>query len=266
MKTGISTGCLYPELTENSFDILLRNGFNTFEIFFNSFSELEPDFLNKIVLSCIKNNARVISIHPFTSVFESYLLFSGYERRFLDGIKMYQMYFRTAQRLSADYVVLHGMLSDFSSITDREYCRRFEILSDEAESYGVKLLQENVFRHISGNSELIITMKELLGDKANFVLDTKQARRCGYDPNEMALIMGSSLRHIHISDCTQDDLCTLPGTGDFDFSRFYDTLKSIDYNGSCIIEVYGKKGNNINDLVRSKKYLDNIISKCNTNI
>ncbi len=256
MKTGISTGCLYPALTEKSLKLLLDNGFDLFEIFFNTFSELEPDFLDRLKFLCDSKNAKIVSIHPFTSVFESYLLFSAYERRFWDGVKMYHMYFRSAKRLGAEYVVLHGMFSNYSSIDDEEYCRRFGILSDTAAEYGITFLQENVFNFQSGDKDFIRNMADRLGSKANFVLDTKQARRCGYDPGLLAEIMGSSLRHIHISDCKNDELCLLPGTGEFDFQKFYSTLHRIGYNGDCVIEVYGQKDNDISRLLKAKQYLD----------
>ena len=256
MKVGVSTGCLYPALTEVSLENLLRGGFDLFEIFFNTFSELEGDYTDRLKSICDRYNAGICSIHPFTSSFESYLLFSGYERRFLDGVKMYDMYFRTAQKLGAEFVVLHGMQIRYSSISDKEYFRRFRILSDEGKKYGVTLLQENVWNHHSGSIDFIRNMKEELGSDAAFVLDTKQTRRCGYDPGEMAAAMGGSLMHIHISDKSADDSCTLPGTGEFDFPSFFDTLRRLDYRGDIVIEVYGNRVYDIPALVKAKKYLD----------
>ena len=258
MRIGISTGCLYPELTEKSLKLLSDGGFGLFEIFFNTFSELEPDYLDRLAACC--ENAQIISLHPFTSVFESYLLFSGYERRFHDGLRMYDMYFRTAQRLGADFVVLHGMQTSFSSISIQEYCRRFVMLSEEAEKFGVTFLQENVYRHMAGDIGFIRQMKELSGGHAAFALDTKQARRCGFDPCELAYEMGSGLKHVHISDCSGDDHCLLPGKGDFDFRRFFDVLGDIGYSGDAVIEVYGKKAEDIPSLLEAKEYLEKILA------
>lgn len=255
MKVGISTGCLYPSLTEKSLERLLYSGVDLFEIFFNTFSETEPDYLDRIKNMCDNHNARIRSIHPFTSSYESYLLFSGYERRFLDGVRFYDMYFRTAKRLGADYVVLHGMQTCFSSISEDEYIKRFSVLFDEGKSYGVTVLQENVWNHISGNNEFIEKMKYMLGDKAGFVLDTKQARRCGYTPESTALIMGSNLKHIHISDCMGKELCTLPGTGEYNFDNFITLLEKTGYSGDMIIEVYGNKAHDIPALIKAKNYL-----------
>lgn len=260
MKIGASTGCLYPELTENSLKLLSDAGFDLFEIFFNTFSELEPDFLDKIIFLCTGCGAKIASIHPFTSAYESYLLFSGYERRFIDGVRMYDMFFRTAAKLGAEYVVLHGMQCAFSSVTIEEYCRRFALLSDEAASFGVTLLQENVYRHISGSIDTIRRMRELLGEKAAFVLDTKQARRCGYDPCDVAVEMNDSLKYLHISDSNENESCLLPGSGSFDFNHFFDILEKTGYSGNAVIEVYGQTKNDIGSVINAKRYLDKLIS------
>ncbi len=259
MKIGISTGCLYPALTEHSFDQLIEAGFDLFEVFFNTFSELEPDALERMLYICQKHGAAVVSLHPFTSSFESYLLFSGYERRFLDGVRLYDMYFRSARKLGASMVVLHGMQTVYSSISTQEYIRRFGILAQEAAAFGITLVQENVFRHCSGDLNLLLEMKSRLGSLANFVLDTKQARRCGYQPEEIAIALGSSIRHIHISDCRQDELCLLPGTGCFDFDRFFDILGTSGYSGDCVIEVYGNQENDIPALCKARDYLNRIL-------
>ena len=145
MDIGISTGCLYPMLTEDCLKALCDIGFRNFEIFFNTFSELETDYLDNILKIISPYNARVVSIHPFTSGFESYLLFSNYERRFYDGVTFYEKYFRTAKYIGANKVVLHGLTTVYkSSMTNSEYFRRFDILQNSAEKYNVSLLQENV--------------------------------------------------------------------------------------------------------------------------
>ncbi len=256
MKTGISTGCLYPMLTEKALELLLDSGFDTFEIFFNTFSELEPDYLSKLKNLITKYNANISSIHPFTSSFESYLLFSGYERRFEDGVGMYEMYYRCASFLGADKVVLHGMRDDFSSIGEDEYFRRFRVLHEKGRPYNVALLQENVDKYYSNRPAVTKEMKKILPDSSGFVLDIKQALRGGHDPNYIARIMGDKLKHVHISDITERGGCVLPGKGCFDYDHFFDTLKGIGYNGDIIIEVYRGCFDDVSELVKAKKFIE----------
>ena len=263
MKIGISTGCLYPMLTENSVELLTDIGFDTIEIFFNSFSELEPDYLDKLKYVFDKHGTTVSSIHPFTSSYESFLLFSNYERRFEDGIKFYEMFFRTAKKLSADKVILHGLSTDYRSTLDnKEYFIRFKRIRDIARNYGTEFLQENVAKFKSGDLIFIKDMKNFFGDDIGFVCDTKQARRKGISPVEFTDIMGSSLKHVHISGYTSDKECILPNEKSAPYTEnFIKHLIQTDFNGDIIIEVYRSSFQNINELKSTKKYLEDIVKK-----
>lgn len=256
MKIGISTGCLYPMLTEECISVLTEEGFDLFEIFFNTFSELEDDYIDKIRYILDSHNAKVASIHPFTSGYESYLLFSDYERRFRDGVNLYERYFHTAKRLGAGKVILHGLRSDCkSSLSDSTYFERFDILSQRAKQYGVELLQENVNLFRSNNPQFIRNMSKAIPDSAGFVLDIKQALKAGITPYKLTDAMGERLKHIHINDFSCDNQCVLPGKGCYDFERFFEYLNSIDYDGDIIIEVYRFSFDKVSELKKSYDFL-----------
>ena len=87
MKLGISTACLYPMETEKSLETLLGLGFQSFEVFLNTFSEMEPAFLKEMKKRVDDAGARIVSVHPFTCIFENMLFFTEYERRTQDGIE-----------------------------------------------------------------------------------------------------------------------------------------------------------------------------------
>ena len=259
MQTGISTGCLYPMLTEESIHTLTSLGFRLFEIFFNSFSELETDFLDRLHCFLEQQGAAVASVHPFTSSFESFLLFSNYERRFLDGVTFYEMFFRTAQRLGADKVILHGLNTSYrSTISDREYFRRFAVLQERAHCYGVTLLQENVSNFRSRDPDFLRAMIQEIPEHAAFVLDIKQALRSGTDPLTIAQIMGSRLRHVHISGSTSDQCCVLPDRSDYDCRPLLQYLKETHYDDPVILEVYRFSFEQPEELIQSRHFLENI--------
>ena len=48
MALGISTACLYPMAMEDSLQTLIDSGFREFEIFINTYSEMEPEFLTML--------------------------------------------------------------------------------------------------------------------------------------------------------------------------------------------------------------------------
>ncbi len=262
MEIGISTGCLYPELTENSIRILTELGFKRLEVFFNTFSEMEIDYLDRLKRLLDSHGARVVSVHPFISSFESFMLFSAYERRFRDGARFYEKFYRAAARVGADKVVLHGLNTSYSStITNDEYFRRFSVMQHNARSYGVELLQENVNIFRSSDPSFISDMRKSIPGEASFVLDLKQTLRAGIDPVEMIKAMGTRLRHVHISDRTAQGQCMLPFFGSYDLEGFIESLAANGYNGDIIIEVYRTSFGSVEDMVRSAQLLDSAVKR-----
>ena len=80
MKIGISTSCLYPMHTEESFKFLAQNNVGLTEIFFNANCELQPPFINQLREIKAEYGITVSSVHPTMSLAESFMLFSNYER------------------------------------------------------------------------------------------------------------------------------------------------------------------------------------------
>ena len=256
MALGISTACLYPMAMEDSLQTLIDSGFREFEIFINTYSEMEPEFLTMLEEKLKPQGCRVKSLHPFTSGFESYLLFSNYERRFQDGAFFYRRYFEMARRLGAEILVIHGDRSfEKSGLNDREYYDRFGILSRIAREYGVTLAQENVNAFRSQDCGFIRNMREYLKEDASFVLDVKQAVRSGRDPYEMCEAMGKNLVHIHINDNRPGRDCLLPGRGEMDYARLLSILRENHYRGDFIIEVYRKDFAQISELADAYRFL-----------
>lgn len=243
--------------TEDSLAALAGLGFDTFEIFLNTFSELGDSFVNKLCSILNSSSSRVTSVHPFTSSYESFLLFSNYERRFNDGLDFYEKYFRTACSLGADKVILHGLSTAYrATISDDEYCRRFAAIQERASCYNVMLLQENVNKFRSGNDTFLEYMRSCIPDKAAFVCDTKQSFRCGTTPLSTALAMGSHLKHIHISSSSPDGTCILPLKNENWIDELFDHLRLSEYKGDMIIEVYTSSFNSPDELLRAKRFLE----------
>ena len=257
MAIGVSTACFYPMPTEEAFSLLGAAGVRTAEIFFNSPRELEPGFLNQLARTQERYGISVRAVHPFTSGFEPFLLFSEYERRFEDGLQYYRRYFEAARLLGAAYVILHGERED-PVITHAEYFRRFARLSELGAGYGVTLLQENVNKFSSQSPDFICKMADALPQHAAFTLDLKQAVRAGHSPHDLAQAMGQRLRHVHVSDHANAESCLLPGRGRFDFAGFFSWLKQTHPDVDCILEVYRSAYRDAAEVLASAQFLSGL--------
>ena len=101
IRIGASTANFYPELTEKALDHVLSCGFRTLEVFVNTESELSPRFTHMLRQKADAAGARIVSLHPYSSGYEPFLLYSAYARRFEDGKALYARFFEAAAELGA---------------------------------------------------------------------------------------------------------------------------------------------------------------------
>ena len=237
MKIGVSTASFYPVNTEIALETIGKAGVKTCEIFFNAESELEPSFVNLLLEIKNRHGMDITAIHPTLSLAESFMIFSEYKRRFNEALNSFARYSEIAAELGAKYIILHGGKPN-GLTTDEEYCERYMMLNEETKKNGVTVLQENVVHFRAGEIEFLRSMRDILGDNANFCLDIKQTIRSGYDPFQLINEFKDNIKHYHISDHSLASDCLLPLKGKFNFPLFFETLKQNGYDGACIIEVY----------------------------
>lgn len=260
MRSGISTACLYPMELEKALPVLISMEFRLFEIFINTFSEMKKEYIAELKKIAEDSGSVVRSIHPFTSGFESFLLFSDYERRFQDGLDFYRRYFETANLLGAQILVLHGQRAEKrGEISEESYFEHYARLFELGKTFGVTVAQENVNLFRSEDPAFIRRMKAYLRDSCAFVLDIKQAVRAGKDPFDMCAAMGEKLVHIHINDNTPQSDCLLPGTGGMDYRALLAVLKEFGYSGDFIIEVYRRSFGALEELLDAKRTVESFL-------
>lgn len=254
MKIGISTACLYPMYTEDAFRAVCDSGARLTEIFFNANCELQPTFIKE--LCDIKNHygITVSSVHPTMSLAESFMLFSNYDRRFYEGIEIYKRYGEIAAQLGAKYVIMHGGKPN-GTMDDYGYFDRFAQVAHAASQNGARLLQENVVLFRAGNLQTLGNMSEYLGDDVGFCLDVKQSLRGGYSPYDVLHLLGSKIKHLHLSDSNSENDCMIPFKGNFDFRAFLTEAKKCGYTGDAVIEVYRNAYGDMQELFSAHKKL-----------
>ena len=255
MTIGASTSNLYPALTEEALDRLLKLGFRELEVFVNTESELDPAFIAMLREKAEGCGARILAVHPYVSGTEPYLLFSQYERRLRDGMRIYERIFAAARELGAGLVVMHGdKLGGVLSV--EESVARFERLFDLGRDLGVTLAQENVYRFRSSDVDYIRAMRAQLGEKAHFVLDVKQARRFGLEPERVIDAMGDRIAHVHISDRDDHRDCLVPGRGTRDFPALIRRLQAAGFNGCLMMELYRTNFGEPEELLEGRQVLE----------
>ncbi len=258
MQTGISTACLYPMLLEESFAKLVSLGFRCFEVFINTDSELQEPYLRRIRRMADSSGSVIRSVHPFTSGFENFLLFSEYRRRYADSLEYYKRYFRACNFLGADILVLHGRRSDRCTISDEEFFERYAGLFALGRSFGVTVAQENVNLFSSDDPSFLRRMRRACGRDCAFVLDIKQAVRGGVDPYAVCAAMGERIVHVHINDNSPSSDCLLPGFGRMDYERLMSMLRGFGFDGSLIIEVYRKSFGGLHEILEAREVVQNL--------
>lgn len=257
MQIGISSSCLYPMQTEEALRTVGELGAKTAEIFFNSPSELKNPLLGE--LRAIKDfyGMEIRSVHPFTSAYETYLLFSDYKRRTLDGVEFYKNYFEAANVLGAEMVVLHGGLA-VAQTTPERYAESYMLLHNAARESGIYTAHENVNNHHGGSPAFMKALADIVGDEFKMVLDIKQCRRCGVSEDEYINSLGNKIYQVHISDYLGNETCLAPGVGEYDFSALFKKLEKVGYNKSVLIELYRQNFGEISELSTAKAYLENM--------
>ena len=257
MAIGISTSCLYPQATEEALETLGKMGVRTCEVFLNTISETTPEFIK--ILNKIKEEygMEIVSVHPFSSFSETYMLFGNYRRRYLDVCEFYKKCFEVTALAGAKISVIHGSKLT-GKISNEEYFERFAALVESGREFGVTVCQENVNAHYSQNPSFLMDMRKALGDDFNMVFDVKQAFRAGYDPLAFAEEFKNNIRHIHLSDHNSKSDCIAPSTGVFDFRKLFDVMNSAEYKGNYVIELYRNGFGDECELTESLRYLQNL--------
>lgn len=254
MECGISTACLYPQDTAQALRTVCEAGVGTTEIFLNTFSELEPAYVDRLREILCGAHTRVTSLHPFTSALETFFFASEYGGRLEDGMRVYRRYFEVCRLLDIPRVVFHGDYLQ-TPYPFEKHCENYLHLRRIARSYGVDFCQENVVRCKCGRPDYIRRMREYTGDDVSFVLDVKQQRRAGVPLWEMMDAMQGKISHIHLSGETPENDCTTPDEDNFRLREFLNRLIKEAYSGDMVIELYRSGFSDIGELCAAAAHI-----------
>lgn len=197
------------------------------------------------------------TVHPLGTQFE-HQLFGRSARQVEDAFRLFTGVCDAGQALGAKYYVFHGPFGVHAPLKpERIYClpETFGRMQEIAAARGMTLLWENVHWCALRGPEEVRTLIRLLPE-IEFVLDTKQAYRAGFAPQELLTAMGSRVRHVHALDIAADGSLCLPGEGMIDWHGLMAQLRLQGFDGSVILEPYDYLARDETALRKSLAYLD----------
>lgn len=261
MDIGLSSACFYPNVyTENSIEKMKDLGFNHGEIFLNTASEYEEEFLKGLLEKKEHYKFNVNSVHALSSCFEPYL-FDEYDRRRKDMLKHFKKVCRAAKILGASCYTFHGMrYTNFDELDSKFVIDIYNELSYIAIETGIKLAQENVSWCMSSDLKFLELLSVECKYPIYFTLDLKQACRANVSIEKYIEVMGSNIVNLHINDRDENSFCLLPGKGNLNYENISDNLKSVGYSGKGIIEVYNNNYSKFEELTEAKDYVSKIFN------
>lgn len=266
MQVGISTASLFNKCNIEDAPVRLKNiGTSLCEIFLNTFSEYEEDFVYLLSDRIRENGLKVYSVHPMGTQFEPQL-FSPHPRQQADAMRIYRQVLRAGKILGAHCYVMHGPAGLNGAVKNVELTRIGPIvqnLCEIAKEYGITLAWENVswclFSIPSFGPKLLEATK---ADDLRFTLDIKQAVRSGYSPLEYVDAIGEKFINLHICDyryVAGRFRLSMPGQGECGFFALRAALEQKGYTGPAFLEVYSDMYREDSELQDSFRYIQRCI-------
>lgn len=260
MEIGLSSASFYPHIqVENSIKVMKELGFDSGELFLNTYQEYEEDFAKKVLQEKLMYDFNIKSVHSFSSSFEPYL-FDDYKRRRDDMFKYFKKMCRAARIMGATCYTFHGMrIGNTENVNWDLVIDLYNKLIYTAAEEGIKLAQENVAWCMSSNINFLQSLIEKCKYPIYFTLDIKQSYRASVPIDEYLKVMNGRLVNLHLNDKDEKSLCKLPGRGKVDFKGLFLKLKDMNYKGPGVIEVYSENYDKYDEIIESRDFLKKCI-------
>ncbi|NLI53516.1 MAG: sugar phosphate isomerase/epimerase [Clostridiales bacterium] len=245
MEIGLSTASYFNKMQiEDTVLDIGAHGVRLCELFLNTYSEYEPDFVEQLAARLEQAGVRVFSVHPMSMQFEPQL-FSVHPRQRGDALRLFRRVLAAGRRVGAVCYVMHGPARLFGGVKNIELTRIAPILVDLtalAAEYGIQLTLENVSWCLFNAPEFGLRLADATGGMIKHTLDVKQAVRSGFDPMDYVRAVGENIVNVHLCDAAQlpsgSVRYEMPGFGSYDFTKMFDLLSDKGYLGPAFVEVY----------------------------
>ncbi|MGH3448413.1 MAG: sugar phosphate isomerase/epimerase family protein, partial [Nocardioidaceae bacterium] len=232
-RVALSSASVYPESTASAFELAGKLGYDAVEVMVG----IDPisqdiDAVRHLVdyyqlpvcavhAPCLLITQRVWGTDPWGKLAHSAAM---------------------AEALGAETVVVHPPFR-----WQRDYAKGFVAGIAELEAdTGVAFAVENMYPWRASRRELqayVPSWNPVEYDYANVTIDLSHSSTAGSNPVEMAVALGSRLRHVHMTDGSGSakDEHLVPGHGNQPCVEFLDLLADRDYSGFVVIEINTRK-------------------------
>ena len=267
MQTGISTACFFNKCyVEDALYRIAGCGTRNCEVFLNTFSEYEPDFIELVTNRIRPLGLTVYSLHPMGSQFEPQL-FSIYSRQRDDALRIFERVLQAGNALGAQCYVLHGPANMGGIVKNMEFARIGPIVRDlcaAAKAYGMTIAWENVSWCLFHTPEFGMRLQDASQtDDLRFTLDLKQAARSGYSALDYIGAVGAYLANVHVCGFHSQNgrvVPLLPAADNGDLPAVAQALRECRYTGPAFLEVYSDLFENDTALCQSYQYMDAVFN------
>lgn len=261
-QVGINSLTCESDGTVDGLRRIARHGFRHVEMWCN-YAHLDPRLGEDVAMVgqiLEEEGLRAVSLHaPFEFRGEKLSVEDAWEA----WEKLMSQVVETAEYLQVGFLVVHPVLVSSLSGSrqgDREVapCREESLrrIARLAAGQGIRIALENLGRKtvpdLAHPTALVELAHRLGGDNVGVCFDTGHCLVSGLDPLREMDHCASQVYsfHIHENDGVED-LHWVPGKGPIDWPRFLDKLRTLRYEGSVILELWG--GRDSEDVMQDAK-------------
>ena len=239
IKVGLSTSSVYPESTAHGFAYAAELGYDSVEVM------VGIDALSQQTSAVLQ-----LADHhqiPISAIHAPCLLFT--QRVWgLEPWGKLQRSAEMAKAVGAEVVVVHPPFR-----WQREYAAEFvDGIAALEESSGIAFAVENMYPWRASRRHLPMYLPGTDPSRepyANATIDLSHAAIAGDDVIEMATRLGQRLRHVHLTDGTDNarDEHLVPGHGDMRADAFLRHVAGSGFAGEVVVEINTRKAAGIEE-------------------
>jgi sugar phosphate isomerase/epimerase len=238
IRVGMSSSCAYPLATEHTFRLAHLAGYDGVEIMVSN-DEVTQD-ADALLALAAKYNQPIMSIHAPVLLLTHFVWGRDPQIKLEKSAEL-------ARAVGATSVVVHPPFR-----WQATYAENFlRIVRETANTYGVEIAVENMFPwQVKGRSMKAYSpgYDPTLMDTDSMTLDFSHASLSGRDSLELAIAMGTHLRHVHLCDGSgsQDDgqifdEHLIPGRGTEPVAEVLQYLAAQNWDGQVVAEINTRK-------------------------